>query len=253
MEELGLKPQEAVVLLNIIEKCWKQGQKAWPSVDYIAKNIGRRNSATREILKNLTEKGFITKEQRFNTTNLYGLEPTAEKLAIHMRGCRHTARKPEGYRQKSSSRDSQNTSDYLEEELNRKNNIDANAESEIQLVYDCYINHFEKNSELCKLTSKRMTTIKARLNECGQEMLLKAIENTAYTSFYRGTNDRNWEASLDYVIDSYERVEQLANLSEIPKTSREIKDNKRGREWRESMRANEAKLAGEQEAELQLN
>jgi predicted transcriptional regulator len=124
-DDLDLKPQEAIVLYNIIEKCWKAGDKAWPSVDYIAKNIGRSNSSTREILKSLSDKRFITKEQRFNTTNLYGLEPTAQKLAKHMKDCRHTVRKQEGYRQKSSSRDSQKTSDYIETELIRNTEVET--------------------------------------------------------------------------------------------------------------------------------
>lgn len=119
MVELKLKPQEAVALFNIIERCWKAGDKAWPSVNTIGKNIGKGNSTTRGILTSLEEKGFISKEQRFNDTNLYDLEPAAEKLAAHMKDCRHTARKQEGYRQKSSGRDSQDTSDYIEPNLNR--------------------------------------------------------------------------------------------------------------------------------------
>ena len=114
MSDLGLKAQEAVVLFNIIEKCWKAGDKAWPSVGYLATNVGRKDSATRAITSRLAKKGFLHKEQRFNNTNLYDLEPLAKKLAIHMSKCRHTARKSEGYSQKSGGRDRQKTSDYIE-------------------------------------------------------------------------------------------------------------------------------------------
>lgn len=84
MADLELKPQEAVVLFNIIERCWKAGDKAWPSINYFPVNMGRKNSAIRDITKSLSGKSFITKEQRYNTTNLYSLAPTAQKLAIHM-------------------------------------------------------------------------------------------------------------------------------------------------------------------------
>lgn len=114
MSDLGLKAQEAAVLFNIIERCWKAGDKAWPSVDYLATNIGRKDSATRAITSRLAKKGFLGKEQRFNNTNLYDLEPLAKKLAAHISKCRHTARKSEGYSQKSDGRDSQKTSDYIE-------------------------------------------------------------------------------------------------------------------------------------------
>jgi hypothetical protein len=114
MSDLGLKAQEAVVLFNIIERCWKAGDKAWPSVGYLATNIGRKDSATRAITSSLAKKGFLSKEQRYNDTNLYDLEPLAEKLAVHMSRCRHTAKKSEGYSQKSGGRDSQKTSDYIE-------------------------------------------------------------------------------------------------------------------------------------------
>jgi hypothetical protein len=125
MGDLGLKPQEAAVLFNIIERCWKAGDKAWPSVDYLATNVGRKNSATRDVTRSLVKKGFIDKEQRWNTSNLYGLEPLAKKLDEHMKHCRHTARKSEGYRRKSDSRDSQKSSDYLELALNRSNDLDS--------------------------------------------------------------------------------------------------------------------------------
>jgi predicted transcriptional regulator len=124
MGDLGLKPQEAVVLFNIIEKCWKAGDKAWPSVDYLAANIGRKNSSVRAITKVLTKKGFISKEQRFNSTNLYGLEPAADKLAEHLLSCRHRTRKLAEDIQKSSGQHSLESSDYIEPEITRTNNLD---------------------------------------------------------------------------------------------------------------------------------
>lgn len=130
MGELGLKLQEAAVLLNIVEHCWYEGEKAWPAVNSIARNIGRKNSSTRVSLASLERKGFITKEQRFNDTNLYGLQPCIEKLAEHMKTCRHTAGKTNGYRQNSGGEDSQETSDYIDSHLNRNTNINTSIYSQ---------------------------------------------------------------------------------------------------------------------------
>jgi hypothetical protein len=124
MGDLGLKPQEAVVLFNIIEKCWMAGDKAWPSIDYLGACIGRKNSAVRAITKVLTDKGFITKEQRYSTSNLYGLEPAADKLTEHLTICRHRARKSAEVYQKSSGRHSLDSGDYIEPEITRTNNLD---------------------------------------------------------------------------------------------------------------------------------
>lgn len=126
MGELGLKPQEAVLLINIIEKCWYEGDKAWPSVDYLAKNIGRKNSATRESLKSLAVKGFISKEQRFNSSNLYGLVPCIEKLIQHTRACRHIAGNPPATSWKSGGGDSRKSSGYINSNLNRTTNVETN-------------------------------------------------------------------------------------------------------------------------------
>lgn len=125
--ELGLKPQELAVLLNIMEKCWVKGDVAWPTVNTLATSIGRKNSATRDITKSLKQNSFITKKQRYNKSNHYGLEPTAKKLAEHLKHCKHYAKNPESEhqesggpsRQESGGLDSQNTSDYIEPELIR--------------------------------------------------------------------------------------------------------------------------------------
>jgi hypothetical protein len=144
MSDLGLKPQEAAVLFNIIERCWKAGDKAWPSVGYLATNIGRKDSATRAITSSLAKKGFLDKEQRYNTTNLYDLEPLAEKLAEHMSQCRHTARKLEGYSQKSSSLDSQKTSDYIEP-VTKTNKLDP--------LYSHIVNNNDDDSDIDDIKS----------------------------------------------------------------------------------------------------
>jgi predicted transcriptional regulator len=125
MRELDLKPQEAAILFNIIEKCWKAGDSSWQKVDTMAQNIGRKNSATRAITKSLVEKGFITKTQRYDSSNIYGLEPLGHKLAEHLlEECRHIARKPKGGSQNYGSRGSQITSDYIEPGLNKTINSD---------------------------------------------------------------------------------------------------------------------------------
>lgn len=86
-----------------------------------------------------------------------------------------------------------------------------------QSVYDLYIKLFDKNPKTYKLTDKRKAKIRTRLKDAGYEMLVKAIESVADMPFYRGDNDRGWKADLDFIINSYEKVERLSQLSEESK------------------------------------
>jgi len=105
---------------------------------------------------------------------------------------------------KRQSNDTINNNKIIKEV--RKNNI-----VEVQRTYDLYLEVFNKNKNQYKLTDKRKQKLKARLNDCGEEMLRRAITNTSKSSFHTGDNDRGWTADLDFIIRSYEQVEKLAN------------------------------------------
>jgi hypothetical protein len=101
----------------------------------------------------------------------------------------------------------------LKENLIEHNTIEHNTNNiQIQSIYDLFIKEFKKNPNQCKLSEVRKNKIKARLNDAGEEMLIKAIKNTAQAPFYRGDNDSGWKATLDFIIRSYEKVEELANM-----------------------------------------
>ena len=83
-QELNITPNELAVLINIIDRCWNAGDKAFPSVKTLARNIGKSESTVKTLTKSLKKKGFISKEPRYNNSTLYGLEPLAEKLDDHL-------------------------------------------------------------------------------------------------------------------------------------------------------------------------
>jgi Helix-turn-helix domain len=117
--ELGLKPIEKDVLEIIIEKCWKVGDVAWPSVDYIATCLGRKKSSIIAATTCLARNGWITKDRRFNTSNIYSLEPAIKKLNAHLAHCQHYSKNLEQHNQKSGRTDDQNTGDYIDSNLTR--------------------------------------------------------------------------------------------------------------------------------------
>jgi len=61
-----------------------------------------------------------------------------------------------------------------------------------------------------KLTDKRRDKVRARLKDAGYEMVRSAIINCGKNDFYRGDNDRKWYATLDWICNSYEKVEEWA-------------------------------------------
>jgi hypothetical protein len=204
MSDLDLKAQEAVVLFNIIEKCWKAGDKAWPSVGYLATNVGRKDSATRAITSSLAKKGFLGKEQRYNDTNLYDLEPLAKKLALHMSKCRHTAKKSEGFSQKSGGRDSQKTSDYIEPVI--KTNLDPlyshivnnDDDPDIEIISRKNILHpCETDSGVFKHDWDEPFDVYKGLNKSGEQVIWRYREcKRCQDKFHTKANPKNyrWEA-----------------------------------------------------------
>lgn len=78
-------------------------------------------------------------------------------------------------------------------------------------VYEFYLEKFNASTRY-RLSDSRKAKLKARLRDAGEEMLIRAITNTAKSSFHRGDNDRGWQADLDYIIRTYENVEKLANM-----------------------------------------
>ena len=63
------------------------------------------------------------------------------------------------------------------------------------------------------MTPGRQAKIKRRLKDCGKDQLALAIQNASQDYFYRGDNDRGWQADIDYICRSAEIVERLANMT----------------------------------------
>ena len=127
--ELGLRPLEKAVLEIIVEKCWKVGDVAWPSVDYMASCLGRKKSSIIAATTSLAKNGWITKDRRFNTSNIYSLKPAVKKLNDHMGHCNRLAKKLEQDVQISGGQDNQDTGDYIDSNLTRNTYIQPNINS----------------------------------------------------------------------------------------------------------------------------
>ena len=94
-----------------------------------------------------------------------------------------------------------------------KENENEEQVQEMEHVYQHYLDQFGTTAGRYKLTDKRKAKLKSRLQDCGADMLIDAIDHARADYFYNGDNDRGWKADLDFIIRSYENTEKLANLT----------------------------------------
>lgn len=95
-----------------------------------------------------------------------------------------------------------------------KENENSNeSKEEMEHVYQHYLDRFGTTAGRYKLTDKRKAKLKSRLQDCGADMIISAIDHARADYFYNGDNDRGWKADLDFIIRSYENTEKLANLT----------------------------------------
>lgn len=62
-----------------------------------------------------------------------------------------------------------------------------------------------------RLTDKRRVAIARRLKDSGYERVMRAIKSISQSDFHRGINDTNWTATMEWLLKSYEKVEEWAN------------------------------------------
>lgn len=99
----------------------------------------------------------------------------------------------------------------------RNKKVSSRTANAVQPYYDLYISLNNKNTNTYKLTGPRISKLHARLADAGDELLRRAIENTAKSEFHNGKNERGWKADLDWIIKSYEQVEKLSLMTPIEK------------------------------------
>lgn len=69
----------------------------------------------------------------------------------------------------------------------------------------------ESARKKCRLTEKRHRKLLIRQQELGMETCIKAIRNIAKSPWHRGENENKWKASLEWLFNSTEKVEEWAN------------------------------------------
>ena len=174
--------------------------------------------------------GFIKKVDFKNNRTVYRVN--AKTILEHCQGAKKSANKAKVAQEEVSSdhtrselrpkvqNDTYNTNkedEYNITPLNpptggcvgQKNKNDE--KDEVDNIFNLWLSCFGLSER--KLTPGRVVKIKRRLKDCGKEQLELAIRNASQDYFYRGDNDRGWQADIDYICRSAEIVERLANMT----------------------------------------
>ena len=88
-------------------------------------------------------------------------------------------------------------------------NLDQSA---VQTIMDAW-NAMARRSKLPPIrliSTTRLASLRARLNQVGMEGLLEAIVKVEESAFCHGDNDRGWQASFDFILQQ----KSLAGLLE---------------------------------------
>lgn len=185
------------------------------TIENIADRTGLSRYQQAEALKKLNEMGIVKTIVKGVPAKRY-FKLDVEKLANQL------ANNSQSSLQKTDKLDVKKlaTNNNNIKIINNNNNKNREGEGdkenenqEIERVYEHYLDTFGTTAGRYKLTDKRKAKLKSRLQDCGAEMLIDAIDHARADYFYNGNNDRGWKADLDFIIRSYENVERLANLT----------------------------------------
>ena len=107
-----------------------------------------------------------------------------------------------------------------EEDIEEKElDIDKEKKVDCQQIADLYNSICTSFPKLRSLSDSRRKAIKARLNTYSLEDFRTVFENAESSSFLKGSNDRNWTATFDWLIKDTNMVKVLeGNYADKGKT-----------------------------------
>ena len=203
--------------LNALEKAilteidsLDQGEKGcYASNDYLAEFCQCSKRKVSEAISKLIKCGYIYLQ------NFDGRKRELKSRLSNFE--RQTSKKCEANSQNLLQSNIENNIDNNIDKKERKegegNKENEDQSQEMERVYTHYLNTFGTTAGRYKLTDKRKAKLQSRLQDCGADMLIDAIDHARADYFYNGDNDRGWKADLDFIIRSYENTEKLANLT----------------------------------------
>ena len=187
------------------------------SNNYLANTLGKSSSTIKRALQKLEQKGFIKRD-----TNRLADNKTDRKIYLYFDeifdkptdevgskmswgGVKNELGVGQNCTGGRVKNEPQNNTSII---IQNNNTRDIESGKSKKYNYDLIVNKYNSIAKECKLTSiyklsdKRRVKLKARLDEVGEDELLKALDKIKESSFLIGNNDRNWKISFDWLINN---------------------------------------------------
>ena len=202
------------VLINLVhnlansEKSTKDHDGwCYASRKFLAEEVGMTERGLIKMLKRLQEAGLILVNNKRHLRAFSGWVDATTLSAVPSDPVPSSP-------QTLSSVHTTYIKDIYKDKESQTSSSSARQAEEIVALYN---KHFQDTFAL-RVTNNRTRKIGSRLAAPdGEEKLKQAIINASLSDFHRGKNDRGWHITLDWIIDSDEHVDKMANLKIIPK------------------------------------
>lgn len=165
--------------------------ECYPSVETIIKEMGMGRDTFYRHINALVAAGVVEKQQTVNDGGKFGRTVYRLTHEVVISDYPFTQNEDAVF----STTENKETKNNNTTNNNEKNNIDY------QLIADMYNSTCVSFPKLTKLSDKRKKTIRARFNQgYTVEDFKRLFELAEGSSFLKGGNSRNWQATFDWMI-----------------------------------------------------
>lgn len=180
----------------------------------IAKNIGSTNATSvANAIAKLVEAGYVHAEYNERNERValvplieYGVTPSSnDEGGLHQMMTHNKNNKKESKNIKKfrNEIDRLYKGWLIEMIIGSGKWLRADADSRTSLL--------DEAGKKCRLTPKREQKLARAIDNLGIELCAKAIKKIGESDFHKGKNDRKWKATLEWLFNTDERVEEFAN------------------------------------------
>lgn len=201
---VNLPDSEKIVLLALADAANDEGV-CWPSMSSLAAKCSKSDRTVQAAIKALVTAGHLTRLERPGKGVLYTVHPRSDCAPQRLRPAevsppKGTTPTPEAASDKPSRTIIEEEEDATAMPVGPEGVFAAwNA-----MAADC------KARGADKLTEKRRTALRARIEDYTEDVVLAAIAVVPRKPWLMGENDRHWVADLDFFLrpDSITRIRE---------------------------------------------
>lgn len=186
LRDLQLKGNELLIYACIYGFSQAESQVFSGSLQYLADWTNTTKQSVLNSLRSLTEKGYIGKN---------------EKIINGVKFCEYYAKNLDGVLKNFEYPTQNSLTGGIQKSLTNNISLDnLKKNTEYKHIVDMFNSICVSFPAVRSLSDARKKAIKARLNTYTVEDFRQCFENAERSSFLKGSNNRNWVATFDWLI-----------------------------------------------------